>query len=119
MNAPSKVTPLQLDRAISGHIETHYLIRDGEYCCRGCGTQIDYATGNISVHDRPRGGCAGSGRMLNIALPYCLRCEGPPSQVDGCVHIRPFATTRRYNFVLAMLILAGSAALILAVGIVR
>lgn len=111
------MTPFQLDRAIIEHIGVNYVMRDGEYRCRKCGTLIDYAVGNISVHDKWAPVCAGPGRVLNVPLPYCRQCEGLPSEVRGCVHIETSAESAWRNLLLAILILSGSVALILGVGI--
>ncbi len=117
MNAPSRLSPLQLDETITQHIGTNYVIQDGEYHCRNCGMLINYAVGNISVHDEQSQVCAGAGRVLNVPLPYCPRCEGLPSEVRGCVHIGAFANGARRNLLLAILILAGCVAIILGMGI--
>jgi hypothetical protein len=120
MNAPSRLTPLQLDKALSEHIERYYVIHDYEYRCRKCGSRIDYITGRISVHDGLFPDCARpSGRVLDVPLPFCPQCEGPPSEVSGCVHMPTFAATSRRNVFIAMAILAGSLALMLGIEIVR
>lgn len=119
MNALNRLTLSEFDKALTRHIETHYVIRDHEYHCRECGSQIEYATGDIAVHDRRFPDCAGPGRVLNVPLPYCPKCEGSPTEVRGCVHVSTFAATARRKLLLGLLIVLASAGTVIWIGMVR
>lgn len=119
MNALNRLTPLELDKAIAEHVDANYVVEDDQYHCRKCDARIEYARGEIAVHDRRFPGCAGPGRVLDVPLPYCPKCEGPPTELRGCVHIRTFAAAARRNFFFGMLVIAACVTLLLWIGMVR
>lgn len=60
--------------------------------CRSCGRALTTATVCVSIHASKFGNiCAGSGEVVEMAIPYCPRCEEPP-QESTCIHKRLFAS---------------------------
>jgi hypothetical protein len=60
---------------------------DGEYQrCVHCQCHIEIVGAYISIHEAMfEGQCAGSGRCVRLAVPYCPTCERRP-QEHGCFH---------------------------------
>lgn len=61
-------------------------IGDGKQRCRSCKTQIELLPAYVSIHAVEFGVlCAGEGKVLRLAIPFCPRCEVKPSE-RGCIH---------------------------------
>jgi hypothetical protein len=55
--------------------------------CKKCGSEIEAVVAFMAVHDeRLRDSCAGPGRIWQLPIPYCSRCEDKPSD-RGCIHV--------------------------------
>jgi hypothetical protein len=58
--------------------------------CEKCGGGLKTRLTFISIHSLEFGdACAGEGRVLNLMIPYCPRCEVAPEEY-GCIHARIF-----------------------------
>lgn len=81
MDAPEKI------RAIDFLLEREKWIHDhlDNGCCRHCGSTIEFVQAFISVHD-VRFECAGNGKVVRVALPYCPFCEDSVPKTTGCFH---------------------------------
>jgi hypothetical protein len=56
--------------------------------CKKCGTEIATIIAFMAVHDeRLADSCAGPGRVWQLPIPYCPRCEEKPAN-HGCIHVR-------------------------------
>lgn len=72
MNAPEGKRPLTaIEADIRQWLEDHWNGAE----CKKCGAIIQQVTLYASVHDFGFGTCAGTGKVINIALPYCNTCE--------------------------------------------
>ena len=89
MEAPTKgLNPKQLEEFFKNHINKNYGKVAGEkkHICKTCGSTIQQVICYVSVHDARFSGCAGSGEVQQIPLPYCPKCEGEPKNTSTCVH---------------------------------
>jgi len=58
-----------------------------ELICTNCGGEIRRTRAFLSLHDERFGdACAGPARAWRMDIPYCTRCEEPPSRY-GCIHM--------------------------------
>jgi len=63
-----------------------HCITDGEYQrCKICQSFIEIIGAYMSLHDTRFPGCAGSGRVMRLVIPFCPKCETRPSEY-GCIH---------------------------------
>jgi hypothetical protein len=60
--------------------------QNGFQVCRKCGGNVGIVGAYVALHDLRFGlACAGSGKVLRMAIPYCPRCEERPAE-QGCIH---------------------------------
>jgi hypothetical protein len=74
------------NKEIADHIATHYTKVSGSCVCNTCASPIQQTTCYVSLHTTLFSGCAGSGKVRQIPLPYCPKCEGLPKRIASCVH---------------------------------
>lgn len=51
-----------------------------------CGKTLSGQPAAISIHTNLFSDCAGQGRVIWIAVPYCQDCEERPAG-SGCIHV--------------------------------
>jgi len=89
MNCPSKVTREEFNALVDAVFQTFK--KDGEkWICPNCGSVILQKTAFVSVHDSRFSICAGSGKVIRTAIPYCPKCEptiDAKAALSGCVHV--------------------------------
>ncbi len=61
----------------------YYRLPSGQYACWGCGTGIMQKQVRNSVWHAEMRGCAGSGEVRSLMVPYCPTCDQEPR--DGVV----------------------------------
>jgi len=60
--------------------------QNGFQVCRKCGGNVEIVVAYMSLHDLRFGvACAGSGKGVRLAIPFCPRCEAQPAE-QGCIH---------------------------------
>lgn len=92
MEAPSGELDLVVfQQTMSEGIAARYEKKVGageNFFCKQCGAMVMQATCAVSLHAREFGDlCAGSGKVVRVALPYCPQCEGEPTRTTTCVHV--------------------------------
>ena len=89
MNAPEGKRPLAaIEADIKQWLAEH---RNDSAECNTCGAIIQQTTLYASVHEAAilfNGKCVGSGRVINLALPYCNICEPDMARQmqHTCIH---------------------------------
>lgn len=90
MEAPtSGLSREQMVDAFMKHIANSYTKIEGDLKrikCKKCGTRIEQVTCFISIHNKDWNGCVGSGKIEQVPLPYCPKCEGVPTRTSTCIH---------------------------------
>jgi hypothetical protein len=63
--------------------------QNGFQVCRKCGGNVEIVVAYMSLHDLRFGlACAGAGKVVRLAIPFCPRCEAQPAE-QGCIHEPP------------------------------
>lgn len=89
MEAPAPgLSPEQFSECFEKHFEKNYQKKDGsnECSCKTCGSDIVSTTCYVSIHSKMFSCCTGDGKVEQVLLPYCPKCEGEPKQTSTCVH---------------------------------
>ena len=90
MEAPaSMLGPEAFAEVIQTHIDCCYTAQDGErYRCKKCSSVIEHVICTVPLHNKVFGAyCIDLGKAIQVSLPYCPECEGPPQRTKTCIHI--------------------------------
>jgi len=75
------------DEIINGWAEK-YDLRDGDFYCKKCGSQIMQTTCHVSIHLKAfEPACAGPGEVKRINYPFCPKCDGEIEYAQACYHV--------------------------------
>ena len=86
MQTPQRVTLQEFSAMRMSWIVEHCRDQDGFQVCRKCGGNVEIVVAYMSLHDLRFGvACAGSGKGVRLAIPFCPRCEAQPAE-QGCIH---------------------------------
>ena len=87
MQTPSKLKPDELVEAVERWtVQYCDHPQDSGYTCKHCGSGIQVIDVCFSIHQGIPGLCAGFGKVLHLAIPFCPKCEPVPSNVS-CIHL--------------------------------
>jgi hypothetical protein len=89
MEAPTGgLSPEQFKECIKNHVEKNYQKKENlnEYFCKTCNSDIITTTCFVSMHSKSFSGCVGEGKVEQVPLLYCPKCEGVPKRTSTCVH---------------------------------
>ncbi len=75
------------NKFVMEEVHKRYERIDSHYRCRKCGTRTEQVVCYVSLHMAGFSFCSGSGKVGNLALLYCPKCEGAPKKYHTCVHI--------------------------------
>ena len=86
MQTPQRVTLQEFSAMRMSWIVEHCRDQDGFQVCRKCGGNVEVVGAYMSLHDPGfADACAGSGKVVRLAIPFCPRCEAQPAE-QGCIH---------------------------------
>lgn len=85
MKTPQRVTSLEFNVVLTSFFHDSCEREGAGFVCRTCGSYILTKSADISIHDWKFDKCEGAGKRHQVNIPYCPRCEAPPSPT-GCVH---------------------------------
>ena len=86
MHTPQRVTLQEFSAMRMSWIVEHCRDQDGFQVCRKCGGNVEVVGAYMSLHDPGLAdACAGSGKVVRLAIPFCRRCEARPAE-EGCIH---------------------------------
>lgn len=70
------------------HIRDNYTKIDNKtYLCKTCNSKIQQVICYVSVHSKKFSDCVGMGKVNQMPLPYCPKCEGKPKNTSTCMHV--------------------------------
>jgi hypothetical protein len=85
MQTPHKLSIKEFANQRQQWIKDH-CVTDGEYQrCRTCNTKVEIVGVYFSIHDARLDICAGAGKVMRLAVPFCPRCESQPED-HSCLH---------------------------------
>lgn len=88
MQTPRKLSIKEFGDQREQWIADH-CVADGVYRrCRNCNTKVENIGVYFSIHYARLDICAGAGRILRLAVPFCPRCESRPEDCS-CLHELP------------------------------
>lgn len=81
------VTAEELANDLSAWLDANSESGAGVFLCRRCGSSLHKAEIGFSVHILEMGRCSGFGTVLQVLIPYCPKCDGPPKASRACLHL--------------------------------